>query len=153
VEGAPLTTLDDVLTRLERDRDKHMLSPAAGPDLLVLEREIGRALPDAVRRLLERVGGGIIYERHELFGPRRLMIHDIELVPDVLSMRRALRSRPEGLAEHLLPLHRCEGLLHHVDLSAPGTSVVSDDGQKRYVDLGSFLSSTLWNADGTPSSA
>jgi hypothetical protein len=148
-----LTTLDDVLSRIDHDRDKHMLSPAAGPDLLALERELGRTLPEAVRRLLEKVGGGILYERHELFGPRRLMIHDIELVPDVLSMRRALRTRPQGLGDHLLPIHRCELTLHHVDLSAAGTAVVSDDGAVRYPDLGSFLARTLWNPDGSPSTA
>ena len=103
-EGAPfLTTLDNILARLDHDRDKHMLSPAAPPTCSRWSASSGVPLPDAVRRLLERVGGGILYERHELFGPRRLMIHDIELVPDVLSVRRALRTQPRASASTSCP--------------------------------------------------
>lgn len=143
-KGGVVATLESVLDKLERDRDRHMLSSVMGSqDLATLERELGRRLPDPVRSLLERLGGGILYERHELFGPRRLMIHDIELVPDVLSMRQRLRSRPQGLPAHLLPLHRCEGTLHLVDVSRPEAPMTAEDGGRQWPDLASFLQEML----------
>jgi hypothetical protein len=133
-----------MLSRLERDREHHMLSPAAPADFEALERELGAPLPPPFRRLLEVLGGGILYERHELFGPCRLMIHDIELVPDVLSMRAQLRKRPGGLPARLLPLHRCELLLHHVDASRPDVApVMRDDGSEAYPTLAAFLEGFL----------
>jgi hypothetical protein len=141
---AGVPRLDELLARLERDRDRHMLSPGAAADFDVVEREIGTRLPAPIRRLLEMLGGGILYERHELFGTRRLMIHDIELVPDLLSVRGQLRRRPEGLPANLLPIHRCEGVLHHVDVSQPEVApIVRDDGTRHYPDLAAFLEDTL----------
>ena len=133
-----------MLTRLERDREHHMLSPATAADFETLEREIGAPLPAPVRRVLEVLGGGILYERHELFGPRRLMIHDIELVPDLLSMRAQLRRRAIGLAPELLPLHRCEGVLHLVDVSRPDRApILREDGSEAYPSLAAFLEEFL----------
>jgi hypothetical protein len=59
------------------------------------------------------VGNGIFFGKEELFGPQRMMVHDIELLPDMMTVKAA----QPGMPEAWLPFHRCEGALHVVDLS------------------------------------
>src|SRR5689334_14415900 len=78
--------IDSLLRRCEADARVHMSNGGSSEeDVLLLERSLGRTLPDPFRLFLRRLGGGVFYLKHEIFGPRRVMIHDIELVPDLLS--------------------------------------------------------------------
>ena len=81
--------LQRVSEALERDRHRHLLAPSTEEDLQRLERAIEHPLPAQYRHFLGRLGGGIYYDRHEVFGAARLMIHDIELVPDVFAVRES----------------------------------------------------------------
>ena len=137
-------TMDEVIARLQADRDRHLTSdPATESDLRAMEHSLGTPLPAPLRAFFAHFGTGVFYEKHEIFGSRRLMIHDIELVPDILSMHRRLEA--EGVAPHLLPVHRAEGAVHFIDLrGAEGSHpVVSQDGARRYPDLPSFLEVVL----------
>jgi hypothetical protein len=135
--------MDEALDVLERDRALHLTQPCSEHDLDALEEALGRRLPADYRALLVRVGGGILYDRHELFGGRRLMVHDIELVPDVLSVRRMLEAKGGATASRI-PLHRCAGELHLLDLSGGSdqTRVVGADGRV-WRDLPAFLESVV----------
>lgn len=134
-------TLGAILDVLERDASAHTLgAPADEAELQALEGSLGHSLPVAFRDLLKRFDGGVLYSRHEIFGARRVMIHDIELVPDVLSMRRQLER--EGHELHgLLPLHRGGGVVHGLDLATG--AVVALTGGSRYADLLAFLEGVL----------
>lgn len=136
--------MDDALAVLERDGAPHLTQRCSERDLDVLEEALGQRLPADFRALLARVGGGILYDKHELFGGRRLMVHDIELVPDLMSVRRRLEeSRPRWPA-HLVPIHRCEGELHLLDLSPANGSapVLAEDG-RAWPDLPAFLEAVV----------
>lgn len=115
--------------------------PVSERELDLLEETLGRRLPEEFRTLLARLGGGILYERHEVFGVRRLMVHDIELVPDLLSFRQRFASAGAGeTCQDFVPFHRAEGMVHLLDLrSAGGPAVVSLDGTHSYPDLARFL--------------
>ena len=134
-------TIDEVLAALAGDRPRHMTTePASERELDVLEEALGQRLPDEFRALLARFGGGIFYERHELFGARRLMIHDIELVPDLLTFRRLLEGDGHGLERGLVPFHRADDHVHFLDLrKGSRAGVVSADGTRSFPDLTSFL--------------
>jgi hypothetical protein len=110
-------------------------------ELRGLEETLGRPLPEAYRLFLRRVGGGVFYLKHEIFGAHRVMIHDIELVPDVLSFRTWLRTMPPTQ----LPIHRADGRIHVIDLDtgecAPLGPAVA--GQPRYRDFATFLAATV----------
>jgi hypothetical protein len=139
---APPVTIEEVLAVLERDRARHMMTdPATERDLDVLEEALGGRLPEQFRTFLARLGGGIFYERHELFGARRLMVHDIELVPDLLTFRRRYASGAgTDPAPRMLPFHRADEGIHLLDLGgATEASVVSADGARAYPDLARFL--------------
>ena len=110
-------TMDEVLELLERDRALHLTQRCSERDLDILEDGLGRRLPTAFRGLLARVGGGILYDRHEVFGARRLIVHDIELVPDLLSVRRRLEAEGHRWPDHLIPFHRSQGIVHVMDVS------------------------------------
>jgi hypothetical protein len=143
---APTVTIEEVLEVLERDRARHMTTDRATErDLAVLEEALGRRLPEQFQAFLARLGGGIFYERHELFGARRLMVHDIELVPDLLSFRRGYAAGAGiDLAPHLLPFHRAEEGVHLLDLGGTGeASVVSAAGARAYPDFARFLQSVV----------
>jgi hypothetical protein len=135
-------TLEEALQILEKDQQRHMTAePSSERELDSLEEALGRRLPEQFRSLLARLGGGILYERHEVFGTRRLMIHDIELVPDLVSFRHRLvdGGGPE-LADDLVPFHRADGVVHLLDLRSSGVAyVMSADGKHSYPDLASFL--------------
>jgi hypothetical protein len=135
-------TIEEALGALARDRGRHMMTELASErDLDVLEEALGERLPEDFRALLVRFGGGIFYERHELFGARRLMIHDIELVPDLLSFRRLLAAEGGPAAEAgLVPFHRADGKVHLLDLRrATRAPVLSAEGERSYPDLACFL--------------
>ena len=142
----PSVTIEEVLGTMARDRPQHMTTdPASQSDLDVLEEALGQRLPDEFRALLARFGGGIFYERHELFGARRLMIHDIELVPDLLTFRRLLADDVvRELERGLVPFHRADGRIHLLDLRrATGATVISADGKRSYPDLTCFLAEVV----------
>jgi hypothetical protein len=147
--SAPATQIDpmeDVLAQLEGDEAQHLEGPAATEDdLSRLEAELGRRLPSDFVRLLRRFGGSILYDGHEIFGPRPLFIHDIVMVPDILSMRAALR-RGRPLAAELVPFHRGGGVTHLLDLTnATDTTaaVVALDGSARYASLADFMAEVV----------
>jgi hypothetical protein len=136
-------SIDEALARLEGDRELHMLTgPATPADIVRIEQAVGR-LPSDLHALLTRVGGGLLYERHEVFGPHRLMIHDIELVPDILSMRKLVQSRGGPLKAGFLPIHRVGGLLHLVDLRDARATIVSETLDRSWADLATFLSAVV----------
>lgn len=129
-----------VLAALERDRDRHVLAPCAAEDLAGLESALGWPLPPAYRQLVTHLGGGLYYDRHEIFGARRLMIHDIELVPRVLSVQaRQTALRGGSPTPFLLPFHRTENAIHWLDLRS-GTV---HGGGRRYADLAAFLEAVV----------
>jgi hypothetical protein len=135
-------TIEEALAVLEENGLRHMTAqPATELELDRLEEALGRRLPEEFRTFLARLGGGILYERHEVFGARRLMIHDIELVPDLVSFRdRLVGSDGHELTHDLVPFHRADGVVHLLDLRRSGeTRVVSADGKRSYSDLASFL--------------
>lgn len=140
--AAPPVTIEEALGVLEKDQALHMTTDAASErDLDVLEEALGCRLPEEFRTLLVRLGGGIFYERHELFGVRRLMIHDIELVPDLLSFRRRFVDDGGNIpSPDLVPFHRADGVVHLLDLRGGSeASVISADGERSYPDLACFL--------------
>lgn len=114
--------------------------PSTQAELGHVEAALGAALPQALRAFLMRFGGGIYYNGHEIFGPTRCMVHDIELVPDLLSMRQRLKDEG-GLAEGLSPLHRARGVVHVIDLRSG--SVALREGGDAYPDLAAFLENVV----------
>jgi hypothetical protein len=128
-------TLEETLDVLERDAERHLTGgPCSEQDLQRLEAALGHSLPADLRRLLARVGGGVFYDAHELFGARRVMIHDIELLPDLLSLRRTL----PGVPPDALPFHRSGSLVHVIELAEPAR-ITPLGGGSGYADLASFL--------------
>jgi hypothetical protein len=115
---------------------------------------LGRKVPRKLREFLERFGGGIFYERHEIFGCRRLMIHDIEMVPDLLTMSRRLEES-DGLPSDLLPFHRADGVVHLMDLrvDADECPVLSWKGSVTYPDLAAFLEAVVVPSRLSPSAS
>jgi hypothetical protein len=115
---------------------------AAEDELLALERVLGFPLPAPYRFFLRRLGGGVFYLEHELFGPRRVMVHDIELVPDLLSFRAWLGAE---LPPAVLPIHRMDGRIHVLDLQTgacrrlDATAGARDD----YADFTAFLETVV----------
>lgn len=135
-------TIQEALGVLEKDQDRHLTAEAPSSDELdLLEEALGRTLRHEFRALLARHGGGILYERHEVFGARRLMVHDIGLVPDVVSFRQRFnREGAGGLDEGLVPFHRADGVVHMLDLrGGGGPRILSLDGARCYRDLACFL--------------
>jgi len=135
-------TIEEALDVLEKDQARHMTTDRASPrDLDVLEQALGQRLPEEFRTFLIRLGGGIFYERHELFGARRLMVHDIELMADLLSFYRHFAgSGGSGLGPGLVPFHRADGVVHLLDLRGGSEApVISADGERSYPDLACFL--------------
>jgi hypothetical protein len=144
--GKPRTlTLDQILEVFAGEKDRHTTGgPASDTDLRRLEDQIGRRLPATFRTFLIRFGGGLFFHGHEIFGPRRVMIHDIELVPDIVAFRDWL-ARSRGLSEGLIPFHRARGVVHVLDLRQNDANdrVSSLDGPDQYPDLASFLDTVV----------
>jgi hypothetical protein len=135
-----------VLARIEADREQHFIGmPATSMDLEALERALALRLPEELRLLLGRVGGAVLYGRHELFGATTSLVHDIEVVPGLLTIRAALR-RGGRLPPHHLPFHRAGESIHAVDVSeADGVTaaVVALEGGRRYPSLSVFLETVV----------
>ncbi len=100
--------------QIGRRESEHLrFGPVPPAEIAALEARIGRSLPPALVSALETVGNGIFFGKEELFGPRRMMVHDIELLPDMMTVKAAAPGMPEAW----LPFHRRDGALHVVDLS------------------------------------
>jgi hypothetical protein len=138
-----MTTLAAVLQRLGEGDSARMAVPASEEELRRIEETLGVTIPEPLRGLLSQVGGGLYEGGHEIFGPQRLMLHDIELVPDMLSVRARLAA--EGVLEpHLLPFHRGGATFHLIGTQGPGTGVVVSLPPGRvYPDLPSFMEQVL----------
>jgi hypothetical protein len=136
-------TLDNVLEIFERDAASHTTGgPATEQELGSLEHTLGRPLPQSLRAFLSRLGPGLFYQGHEIFGPQRVMIHDIELVPSMTSILARLRE--QSLPDGLLPFHRGNGLIHLLDATEPGSGrVVSLPPEADYADLSAFLQAVV----------
>ncbi len=108
---------EPLLAGIERHAPEHLRFGAVPRDqIAVLEQRLGWPLPPALTSVLTTIGNGIFFGHEEVFGPRRLMIHDIELLPDMMSVKAA----SPGLPEAWLPFHRRDGVVHAVDLSPEG---------------------------------
>ena len=141
---AATLTLDQILEAFARDQAQHMTGgPASETDLREHERAIGKPLAGSLRAFLSRFGGGLFYHGHEIFGPHRVMIHDIELVPDIMSVRRRLGREGMDLPEGLIPFHRARGLIHFMDLRQGGDAVLSLPWSAPCHDLPSFLETVV----------
>jgi hypothetical protein len=106
-----------LIETVERHAPEHLRFGAVPREqIMALEACLGRPLPAALTAVLESIGNGIFFGKEELLGPRRLMVHDIELLADMMSVK----AQAPGLPEAWLPFHRCDGVIHAVDL-APAT--------------------------------
>lgn len=136
--------LRGAIERLTRDAGRHLLTePALDADLLGVERTLGLRLPASFRELLGRIGSGILYDRHEVFGPLSLQLHDIEFVPSLPAVRKQLA---EALAPALLPFHREGRRVHVFDLGNGADEPVpvrALDGPQTYPDLVTFLEAVV----------
>jgi hypothetical protein len=146
--AAPLSTsarVDALIACLRTARDRHIVGGGCTEeDLRATEERLGHALPLAFRLFLQRQGGGIYYLRHEIFGARRVMVHDIEMVPDLLSFRQWLAAAaPDGW----LPIHRTEGRMHAIRLGGeePAPVRALEPGGPTYPDFATFLESLIQN--------
>ena len=102
---------------VERHAPEHLRFGAVPREqITAFEARLGRSLPPALIAVLESIGNGIFFGKEELLGPRRLMVHDIELLADMMSVK----AQAPGLPEAWLPFHRCDGVMHAVDLSPEG---------------------------------
>jgi hypothetical protein len=69
-----------------------------------------------------------------------MMIHDIELVPDMMTVKAAA----PGLPAAWLPFHRRDGVVHVVDLAPAGFGeVYSWPGGEARGDIAAFLAERL----------
>ena len=120
-----------------------MGEPATDQDLRELEEAVGAPLPPSFRRLLARFGGGLFYQGNEIFGPHRVMIHDIEMVPSLAAMLARLRA--QSLPAGLVPFHRLDALIHLLDTRDPvhPDRVVSLPAGSAYPDLVTFLGAVV----------
>ena len=141
--GSP-SRLTRVLDLLVRDSGQHLLTgPAHEEDLAWLERVVALPLPASFRAYLGRMGSGILYDRHEVFGPHSLQLHDIEFVP---SLPALLRQLGPSLPAKLLPFHRGRGCVHAFDLGAGAAEPVrvrALEGPAVYPDLATFLEAAV----------
>jgi hypothetical protein len=138
-------SLDQVLAAFTRDMDRHVTGGSASDtDLRRLEGVIGHRLPNSFRAVLTQLGGGLFFHGHEIFGPQRVMIHDIELVPGIVSVRDWL-AHSRGLPEGLIPFHRARGVIHVLDLRLNDANerVSRLDGPDEYPNLATFLETVV----------
>ena len=131
--------IDELILRCEADAGLHITGDGNAEDELSgIEARLGHRLPAPYRAFLGRLGGGVYYMRHEIFGARRVMTHDIELVPDVLSFAQWLGGTvPAGW----LPIHRSAEGVHVIRLGVSDPAPVRALGGvgTTYADFTSFL--------------
>ena len=137
VEASWPSRLQAVLARCEADAPRHMTGgPCAESALRHLEDALGAALPSPYRLFLSRLGGGVYYLRHEIFGAHRVILHDIELVTDVSSFRTWLGAEVPAA---WLPVHRAGHRIHALDLQGSGRVAVLGGSEPGYPDFTTFL--------------
>ena len=130
-----------VLETVERHAPEHLRFGAVPREqITALEAFLRRPLPPALTAVLETVGNGIFFGKEELLGPRRLMVHDIELLADMMTVQAQAPELPESW----VPFHRCDGVLHVVDVSPEAFGQVHSwpDGAVRG-DIADFLTDRL----------
>jgi hypothetical protein len=123
-----------------RETEHLRFGPVPRAEIAALEARIGHRLPAALASALETVGNGIFFGKEELFGPRRMMVHDIELLPDMMTIKAGIA----GLPADWLPFHRRDDVVHVVDLSEGAFGQVRSwpDGAA-HGDVGDFLARCL----------
>ena len=143
-----MTDLAPLLHRFQDGADARMAVPASEEELQRIDEALGRPLPAPLRSLLHEVGSGLYEGGHEIFGPLRLMLHDIELVPDLVSVRARLLA--EGvLHPQFLPFHRGGATFHLIRTEGAGAGcVVSLPAGRVYADLASFIEQVLLRPHG-----
>jgi hypothetical protein len=130
-----------LLAAIESHAPEHLRFGGVPPDqITALEVLLGRPLPPALVSVLQGVGNGIFFGHEELLGPRRMMIHDIELLPDMMTVKA---SAP-GLPDTWLPFHRRDGVMHAVELAPEGFGQVHAwPGGAACGDIAHFLAERL----------
>jgi hypothetical protein len=133
--------LDAVLDAFARNEKAHLSGGAASEeDLRRFEERAGIALPLSFRAFLSRFGGGLYFHGHEIFGPQHVVIHDIELVPDLLTVRKWLAAQGIEVPGDLVPFHRARGVIHLLDVRPEGAGrVLTLGGPATFPDLAGFL--------------
>jgi hypothetical protein len=150
-----VTNIRQLAEAIRQDDTGHTLGAASAvSELDAIEERLGYELPAPYREFLEQVGAGILYEKHEIFGPRRVMIHDIEFVPDLLSVRQLLESGGAVLRPGMIPVHRTGQTVHLLDLTpGPGHGrVLTLEGAQTHRDFESFLLAVVAPVEGTAAS-
>jgi hypothetical protein len=131
--------LESLIVRCEADRASHMTGGAnSATELRAIQEALGHPLPHELRLFLLRLGGGVFYLKHEIFGARRVMIHDIELLPDIVHFRARLGS---AVPAAVLPFHCVDSQIHAVELGdGPCAGVLAlDETGIRYPTFADFL--------------
>ena len=139
-------TFDEVLNAFELAREEHILGdPSTEEELRRLEQTLGAPLPASFRVFLTRLGGGLYFRGHEILGTRRVIVHDIELVPDILSLRRTLAAQGATLPELAIPFHRARGSVHFIRLGSGNGAgeILSVPAAASALNLESFLESVV----------
>jgi len=139
VAGAP--DLRDVVDALQARASAHLTQgPVPEREVAEFAKRLDVALPAGLVALMTQVGNGIFFGEDELFGPRRLMVHDIELVPDMLTVKSGLPTLPATW----LPFHRRGRVVHAVELGAVGYGSVSSwPAGSSWPDVASFARALL----------
>jgi SMI1 / KNR4 family (SUKH-1) len=137
--------LAEILDIFARDESRHFTGGGASEATLQgFEEKSGIVLPASFRTFLMRLGGGLYFHGHEILGPSQVMIHDIELVPDLLSFRRWLIGQGQDVPPDWLPFHRARGAIHLIDVLPGGTDRVRALGDSsEFPDLASFLEAVV----------
>jgi len=138
-------TFAEVLEVFARNERQHMAGGGTSEeDLQRCEERAGVALPAPFRAFLSRFGGGLYFHGHEVFGPKPVVIHDIELVPDLLTVRKWLLAQGAEVPPELLAFHRARGVIHLLD-TRPGSTerVLTLGGSATFPDLASFFEAII----------
>jgi SMI1/KNR4 family protein SUKH-1 len=140
--------LMSVFESLGARADPRMTARASEEDLRRVETAVGGRVPEPLRTFLREVGSGLYEGGHEFFGPTRVMIHDIELVPDMMTMRARLGANAH-LDPHLLPFHREGSTVHLVRTDDAGLGqVVSIPAGETWADVTSFVEQVVLRPSG-----
>jgi hypothetical protein len=134
-------SLAEVLDAFAGSATQHLTGGGTSEEELQrFEQRAGVSLPPSFRAFLARFGGGLYFHGHEIFGSSQVFIHDIELVPDLLSFQKWLARQGVAAPPGLLAFHRARGAVHALDLR-PGSidRVLRLDGSASFPDLASFL--------------